>query len=100
MTFDFEVGDEKKTHVSFYRNWFTGTLRIKANGALVVWRSALNPLTHFSVKLTRAYSFHVENDKEREVVIVQVRPLFLAGFRPQTYIVLWKGNQIAQYTGY
>ena len=100
MTFDFEVGDEKKAHVSFYRNWFTGTLKIKVNGASVLWRSALNPLTHFSVTLTRAYSFYLEDDKENEVVIVKVRPLLFAGVRPQTYIVLWKGNQIAQYRGY
>jgi len=100
MTFDFDVGDEKKARVSFYRNWFTGTLRIKVNGSLVLWRSALNPLTHFSINLTRAYSFYLEDDKENEVVIVKVRPLLFAGFRPQTYIVLWKVNQIAQYRGY
>ena len=100
MTFELEIGDEKKAHVEFYRNWFTGTLKIKVNGSLVLWRSALNPLTHFSMTLTRAYSIYLDGDKENEVVIVKVRPLLLAGFRPQTYIVVWKGNQIAQYRGY
>jgi len=100
MTFEFDVGDEKKAHVSFYRNWFTGKLRIKVDGVLIAWASPLNPLTHFSLTLTRAYSFHLWNDNNNEVIIAAVRPLFLAGFRPHTYTVIWRGTPIAQYKGY
>ena len=100
MTFEFEVGDKKKAQVAFHRNWFTGTLRITVDGTLVVWRSALNPLTHFSFNLTRAYGFYLDDDKTEEVTIVKIRPLLLAGFRPQTFNVVWKGNQIAQHRGY
>ena len=99
MTFEFDLDDEKKSHVVFYRNWFTGTLRIKANGVLVAWASALNPLNHFSHTLTRAYRFNLGDDKESEVVIVTVRPVLFAGVRPHTYTVFWKGKQIAQHRG-
>jgi hypothetical protein len=97
VQFKIEIGDQPKTQVSFYRNWFTGTLRILVDGTPVVTRSALNPLTHFSTTLTRAYSFLVGNEA---VTVVKKRPLFMAGLRPQTYIVVWRGNEIARYGGY
>jgi hypothetical protein len=100
MRFEFQVGDESQTHVVFYRNWFTGTLTITANGVPVVSRSALNPLTHFSATLTRSYGFCLDNNEANEVVIVKVRPLLFAGFRPHRYFVFWKGSEIAQYKGY
>ena len=99
MTFDFDLDDEKKSHVQFYRNWFTGTLRIKVNGILVAWANAFNPLGLYSLTLTRAYRFNLDDDTESEVVIVKVRPLFFAGIRPNTYTVFWKGKQIAQHRG-
>jgi hypothetical protein len=100
MTFGLEIGDERKALVSFSRNWFTGKLEIKIDSVLVAWASPLNPLTHFSITLTRAYSFYLWNDKNCEVIIAKVRPLLFAGFRPQSYFVFWKGAQIAQYKGY
>jgi len=100
MTFEFDLDDERKSHVIFSRNWFTGTLRIKVNGILVAWASALNPLTHYSLSLTRAYRINLSGNKESEVIIVAVRPLFFAGFRPHTYSVFWKGVQISQHRGY
>jgi len=99
MKFELDVGEEK-TRVAFARNWFTGKLRIKVNGIVVVWNSALNPLTHFSLTLARSYRFNLNDKKESEVIIVKVRPLWFAGIRPQTYIVFWKGERIAQYVGY
>jgi hypothetical protein len=97
MKFDLDLDNAPKTHISFYRNWFTGRLEIKANGELVASRSVLNPLTHFSVNLTRTYSFVVDGE---EITVVKVRPLLFAGFRPHKYVVLRQGVQIAEYQGY
>src|ERR1700677_2362426 len=121
MTFELDIGDElgalpdaatetlsevalratPKARVSYYRNWFTGTMRIKVNGRLIAWSSALNPQTHISPALARGVNFRLrENDDRSLVVIVSIRPQWLAGFRPHTYLVFWRNREIARYHGY
>lgn len=100
MTFDLEIGEQEKFHINFDRDWFWGTLEIRVNGKLVESESPLNPLTHISNKLTTEYSFVLDDAKRSDVIIRKIRPLLLAGFRPQKYIVLVRGNQIAEYKGY
>jgi hypothetical protein len=101
MTFELEVGDEKKAFVHFYRNCFTGTMRLKINGQVVAWQSALSPLTHIGGGLVRTCQFLVwPGDTRSELTIVHARPRWFGGLRPQSYIVLWNRTEIARFRGY
>lgn len=68
--------------VEFERNWFTGSFTYTINGVGKTLDSALNPFTHFSVQLSRAYELQIGNSI---VTVIKTRPIFFAGLREHNY---------------
>lgn len=68
--------------VEFKRNWFTGTFTYSVDGKKKSLASALNPSTHFSIELSRAYEAKVG---ETIITVIKTRPLVLAGVKPHNY---------------
>ena len=96
MQFTVEIGN-KHSRLEFYRSPWVGTVRILLDGHLVAERSPLSFGTHFNFQWTRRYQFHAE---AHDVVVEHERPLFFAGFLPQTYRVLVDGQVVHQEHGY
>jgi len=94
MQIQFQVENES---AEFHRNWFTGGAELRFRGGIVPLQSTLNPATHFSMTLTKFWEYRIDG---HEVVIKKVRPLLLAGFRPQIYQILIDGRVVAQKRGY
>ncbi len=99
MKFTCKLPDELGTVIEFRRSSFWGSLSIKANGDVVLKRSALNPLTHFYPSLTRKYEFSLPGSTPRQVCIVKERPLLLAGFRKNRYRISFNGLEIGEFVG-
>jgi len=91
--------DKDGTTIEFYRNWFFGSLVIRANGKKVYSRSAFNPSTHFRFSLTRNYEFALPGSEPRHVCITKERPHLLAGLRPNCYRVSFNGAEIGNFVG-
>jgi hypothetical protein len=70
--------------VEFRRNCFSGRAELLVGGEAVLLQSPLNPLSHFSLSLTRVWRQWVGDN---EVLVEMVRPLLFAGFRPFVYRV-------------
>jgi hypothetical protein len=100
MKFSFTLPDPEATVIEFYRSSFWGSVWIKANGQKVLGRSAFNPLNQISFSLTRNYEFSLPGPSPRNVCVTKVRPLLLAGFRRNRYIVTFNGHPIEERVGY
>ena len=100
MKFSLTLPDAEATVIEFYRSSFWGSVWIKANGQKVLSRSALNPLNQVSFSLTRNYEFSLPGSSPRHICITKVRPLLLAGFRPNRYIVTFNGHPLEEQVGY
>ena len=83
--------------IKFSRNWFTGRCTLTTGTGDEILQSPLDPFTHFSVKLTRRWQCSVEG---HDVVIDKVRPLLLAGVRPQTYRIFIDGKLVKEQNGF
>jgi hypothetical protein len=99
MKFTCELPDDQRTIIEFSRSSFWGSLSIKADGQVVLRRSAFNPLTHFYPSLTRKYEFSLPGTSPRHVCVTKERPLLLAGFRQNRYVVSSNGQKIGEYVG-
>jgi hypothetical protein len=100
MKFFFTLPDSEATVIEFYRSSFWGSVWIKANGQKILGRSAFNPLNQISFSLTRNYEFSLPGPSPRNVCVTKVRPLLLAGFRRNRYIVTFNGHPIEERVGY
>lgn len=69
-------------NIDFERNWFTGSFTYTTNGITKTLQSALDPLTHFSVNLSRTYKVQIE---DTIIKVIKTRPLLLAGLRAHSY---------------
>jgi hypothetical protein len=87
MKFTLEVGEKEKHQIDYYRNWFFGTERLRADGKLIASRSVLSPSNYVSFPLCRRYEFTIGDAERHRVVFEKQRPLLLAGFRPHVYRV-------------
>ncbi len=67
---------------TFERSWFTGSFTYSVVGKKKTLDSALDPSTHFSVRLSRMYEVQIGNSL---VKVVKTRPLFFAGLRAHNY---------------
>jgi len=94
MRITIEVAGES---VEFYRNWFTGSAKLRVAGAERALQDPLDPSTHFSWNLTRRLRCEVASHM---VVIEKQRPVLFAGFRPQTFRILVDGKLVAEQRGY
>jgi hypothetical protein len=86
---EFEVGQEERHQVVFSFDRFSGSTKIRVDGALVDSERAM-----FSVRLTRRYEFGVGQAEKHAVVIEKTRKQLLAGFRPSTYNVFVDGKLV------
>jgi len=100
MRFILEVGNQEKTRIEFYRNWWWGTTRITSNGRIVTTTPPCSLLTHFNLGLVKHYEFVVGEQEKHRVVIERERPLLLPGFRPHTYRVYLDKQLIEEHRGF
>jgi hypothetical protein len=100
LTFTFKLPTPEEIIVEFHRSSFWGSVWVKANGQKVFSRSAFNPLNQFSLSTTRNYEFSLPGPSPRHVCITKERPLLLAGFRRNRYIVFFNNQPIAEHVGY
>jgi len=81
----------------FRRNWFTGRAELRIDGKTDLLQHVLDLGTHVQFSLTKSWRRQCNG---HEVTIEVVRPLILAGFRPQKYRVLVDGSVVAERHGY
>ena len=97
MRFTLQIGDKEKSRLEFSRHWFTGAVQTLVDGQRVGYSS---PFSHFSFTLKEYFEFLAGKTELHKVLIEKQRPLFLAGFRPQTYRVFVDGQLVHEQTGY
>ncbi len=100
MKFTLEVGEKEKHQIDYYRNWFFGAERLRADGQLVASRSVVSPSNYVSFPLCRRYEFTVGEVEKHTVVFEKQRPLLFAGLRPHIYRVLLDGKLVFERQGY
>ena len=100
MKFTLEIGEKEKHRIDYYRNWFSGTERLQADGVVVASRSVISPSNYVSFPLCRRYEFSVGTAEPHNVVFEKERPLLFAGFRPHTYRVIVDGKLVHQQQGF
>ena len=100
MRFAFEIGDREKAWVEFYRDPWTGTTRIAADGEQVDVADPTHPSTHFNFRWVRRYTFDVGEAERHEITIEQERPVLLGGLRPNEYRVFVDGRMTEEHHGY
>ena len=100
MRIAFTINEPERIDVVIERNSFSGKFTCTANGVSYMLRSPLNPSTHFNVKLTKEYVVEVGELKKHQITVVHTRPLFFAGFRPQSFTVTLNGQLVGNYKGY
>ena len=93
MEIDFKIGD---TPAVLKRGWFLGGLKVEAANKSFWLQHPLHPQTHFSLRLERHWELAVAGHKVR---VEKVRPLMLAGVRPQAYRIFVDGTQVASARG-
>jgi hypothetical protein len=86
---EFEVGQAERHQVVFSFDRFSGSTKIRVDGALVDTDRAI-----FSVKLVKRYEFGVGQAEKHAVAIEKTRKLLFAGFRPSTYNVFVDGKLV------
>lgn len=99
MRFSLEIG-AGPCRLDFYRNWFTGRMRITVDGRLVAALSPWSLATHSSPALVRRFEFVVGYAKAYHVLVEHERPRLFAGIRPHTYRVFVNGEKILERRGY
>lgn len=82
--------------VAYTRDNFTGTAQILTPDGPFEIDNALNPLTHFSLKLVKNSVCRVYNS---EVRIEKTRPLLFAGFRSSKYRIFVNNVLVAEAEG-
>ena len=100
MRFAFEIGDREKAWVEFYRDPWTGTTWIAADGEQVDVADPAHPSTHFNFRWVRRYTFDVGEAERHEITIEQERPVLLGGLRPNEYRVFVDGRMTEEHDGY
>jgi len=100
MKFTLEIGEKEKHRIDYYRNWFFGTERLRADGEIVARRSVVSPSNYVSIPLCRRYEFSVGTSEPHTVVFEKERPLLLAGFRPHKYRVIVDGKLVHEQEGF
>ena len=93
MRIEFEVADEPSW---FTWDYMTGKAELGICDKVVPLQNPLNPLTHVSFTLKRTWR-HTHDGHQVEVV--KRRPLFFAGFRPNTFTISVDGESVAQAKG-
>lgn len=100
MTIDFTIPDSPPIYVRIKRDAFNGRFTCVANGNEYEIRSPLDLGTHFTFALTHNYTVELAGSSPHLIEIEHSRPRWLAGFRPQRYVIKVDGVLVADKTGY
>ena len=100
MKINFTIPGDPPIDVSMNRDPFLGKFTCTANGKDYEIRSLYDLGTHFTLATTHNYSLEVGVGNKHLIEIEHSRPRFLAGFRPQRYVVKVDGVLVADRTGY
>lgn len=79
------------------RGWFLGGVKIETPNEVVWLQHPAQFGTHFSFQLEQAWDRSVGGHSVR---VEKVRPLLMAGVRPQTFRIYVDGNLVAGASGY
>jgi hypothetical protein len=94
MNIKFDIGTSS---AQFHRNPLTGSTCLLIDGQKTSLASPLDPATQFSMQLKRVWTV---SHGARTIEIEKIRPQWLAGFRPQTYVVRVDGEEVATAHGF
>jgi len=100
MEINIQLGNNEITELIIRRNWFTGRFEYLENGNSNLIRSPLNPGAHINFSLKKVYEFVVGNKEQHKVKVEHIRPLLLAGLRPQKINVYINDELNKEYQGY
>ena len=89
MEIDFSIGS---TPAKLRRGWLLGGMRVVTPGESIWLQHPLHPSTHFSFRFERYWERTIAGHLVR---VEKVRPVLVAGVRPQTYRVLVDGQLVA-----
>ena len=94
MEIAFSIGD---VPARLKRGWFLGGMKIETPNEVVWLQHPANIATHFSARLAQAWDRSIGGHSVR---VEKVRPLLVAGARPQEFRVFVDGNLVAGASGY
>lgn len=100
MRFTLEIGEKEKHRIDYYRNCFFGTERLRADGRIVLSRSAFSASTHVNFRLSTRREFSIGAAEPHEVVFETQRPRLFGGFRPHIYRIFVDGKKVHEQQGY
>ena len=89
MEIDFSIGNIPAT---LRRGWLFGGMKLVTARESVWLQHPLQPSTHFSFRLDRAWHHTIAGHQVR---IEKTRPVLVAGIRPQSYRVFVDGELVA-----
>jgi hypothetical protein len=89
LNVDVQVGSTERHTVHFFRNPFTGRVRIAIDGDPVQSR-----IEWLGIKLVRNYEVSVGQVETHTVTFVKTRKLFFAGYRKQTVVAYVDGVEV------
>ena len=93
MEIDFSI---VSTPAKLRRGWLFGGMRVTTPGESFWLQHPLHPSTHISFRLERNWERTIAGHLVR---VEKVRPLLVAGVRPQTYRVFVDGQLVAASRG-
>jgi hypothetical protein len=94
MQIDFSIGN---VSAKLVRGWFLGGMKLVTPSKSLWLQHPLLPSTHFSFRRERSWERNVAGHQVR---VEKVRPLLVAGVRPQNYRVFVDGEQVANTHGF
>ena len=94
MEIDFSIGD---VPARLKRSWFLGAMKIETPGEAVWLQHPFHLGTHFSSRLAQAWDRSIGGYLVR---VEKVRPLIVAGVRPQEFRIFVDGNLVANARGF
>jgi len=94
MEIEFSIGS---LPARLQRGWFLGGMKLTTPNEVLWLQRPWEIATHFSFRRTRAWEQTVGG---RSVKVEKVRPLLVAGARPQEYRIFVDGELVASAHGY
>ncbi len=94
MEIEFSIGD---TPARLKRGWFLGGMKIETPDEVLWLQHPAHPGTHFSFRLAQAWDRSIGGHSVR---VEKVRPLWVAGARPQAFRIFVDGQLVAGASGY
>jgi hypothetical protein len=94
LEIEFSIGN---LPVQLKRGWFLGGMKLTTPNEVLWLQSPWNITTHFSLRRKKAWERTVGGHL---VTVEKVRPLLVAGARPQHYRIFVDGQLVASAHGY